>query len=49
MQRLGKTKHYSDLMWDYLERLYTSTMTFAGKILYVETPVGTVKTQIILG
>jgi hypothetical protein len=49
MQRLGKTKHYSDLMSDYLERLYTSTMAFAGKILYVETSIGTVKTQIILG
>jgi hypothetical protein len=49
MQLLGKTKHYSDLMWDYLERLHTSAMTFVGKILYVETPIGTIKTQITLG
>jgi hypothetical protein len=31
-------------MSDYLERLYTSTMAFVGKILYVETSIGTVKT-----
>jgi hypothetical protein len=49
MQLLGKTKHYSDLMWDYLERLHTSALAFVGKILYVETPIGTVKTQITLG
>ena len=43
MQRLGKAKHYSDLTWDYLARLHTSTMTFSGNIIYVETPMATVK------